>query len=61
MRNCANEKSRAVAYPTQTLQGLIWVWAESGAEAEAESKLRFPRTVPELDDPSSCDSQIDHL
>ena len=52
-RNCANQKSCAVVYPTQKLQDLIWVWAESGTEAEAESKLRKPRTVPELDDPSS--------
>ena len=51
-RNCALEKSRTEIYPTQTLQGLIWVWAESGTEAEAESQLRHPRTVPELDDPS---------
>ncbi len=52
-RNCANEKSRAVVYPTQKLQDLIWVWAESGAEAKVESQLRKPRTVPELDDHSS--------
>ncbi|WP_319420003.1 aromatic ring-hydroxylating dioxygenase subunit alpha [Pleurocapsa sp. FMAR1] len=52
-RNCANQKSRAVVYPTQKLQDLIWVWAESGTEAEVESQLRQPRTVSELDDPSS--------
>ena len=53
IRNCANQKSRAVVYPTQELQGLIWVWAEAGAEAEAESQLRPPRTVPELENSSS--------
>ena len=51
-KNCANSKSRTVVYPTKQLQDLIWVWAESGAEAEAESQLRQPRTVPELDDNS---------
>ena len=51
-RHRANLKSCAVVYPTQELQGLIWVWAESGSGAQFESQLRQPRTVPELDDDS---------
>ncbi|WP_019507610.1 Rieske 2Fe-2S domain-containing protein [Pleurocapsa sp. PCC 7319] len=51
-KNCANDKSSAVVYPTQELQGLVWVWAESGEQAQLESQLRQPRTIPELDDNS---------
>jgi phenylpropionate dioxygenase-like ring-hydroxylating dioxygenase large terminal subunit len=33
-KHCSNKKSCAVAYPTQERQGLLWVWAESGQEAQ---------------------------
>lgn len=49
---CSNPKARAIAYPTQEQQGLVWVWPESGAEAELESQQRSPRLAPELNDPS---------
>ena len=48
-KHCANSKSCAIAYPTQELQGLLWIWAESGNQAQIESKLRKPRLVPELE------------
>lgn len=51
-KHCENEKSCAVVYPTQELQGLLWVWAESGEQAKVESQLRTPRIVPELEDHS---------
>lgn len=49
IKNCSNPKSRAVAYPTQELQGLLWVWAEAGSEALEESQLRKPRLIKELE------------
>ena len=51
-KHCANTKACAAAYPTQERQGLLWVWAESGPEAEANSQLRAPRLIPELETPS---------
>ncbi|NEP11404.1 MAG: Rieske 2Fe-2S domain-containing protein [Symploca sp. SIO2C1] len=48
----SNPKSCAVAYPTQERQGLVWVWAESGAQAQQESQLREPRLTPELESDS---------
>lgn len=51
-KHCANPKACATAYPTQERQGLIWVWLESGAQAERESQQRPPRLIPELDDTS---------
>ncbi|MGD1716543.1 Rieske 2Fe-2S domain-containing protein [Dapis sp. BLCC M172] len=51
-KNCANSKSCAVVYPTQERQGLLWVWPESGEQAQAESQLREPRVIPELENPS---------
>ncbi|MBD2254179.1 Rieske 2Fe-2S domain-containing protein [Nostoc parmelioides] len=50
--NCKNQKSCAVVYPTQERQGLLWVWAEAGEQAEIESQLQTPRIVPELEDNS---------
>ncbi len=50
--HCANPKSCAIAYPTQEQQGLVWVWAEPGAQAAVESQGRSPRLVPELEESS---------
>ena len=49
VKHCSNPKSCAVAYPTQEHQGLLWVWAESGTQAQEESQLRKPRLIPELE------------
>lgn len=51
-KHCTNPQSCAIAYPTQELQGLLWVWAESGTQAEVESKQRNPRIIPELEENS---------
>ena len=45
----ANPKSCAIVYPTQEAQGLLWVWAESGAKGAVESKNRSPRIIAELE------------
>lgn len=42
------------SYPTQVLQGLIWVWGEKGepgSDVAIESRLKKPRTIEELEDP----------
>ena len=52
-KHCSNPKSCAVAYPTQERQGLLWVWPESGSQAQTESQLRTPRLIPELEQDSS--------
>ena len=51
-KHCSNKKSCAVAYPTQECQGILWVWAESGLQAQIESKLRKPRIIPEVEENS---------
>lgn len=48
-QHCSNRKSCAVAYPTQSRQGLLWVWAEPGESAQKESQLKQPRIIPELE------------
>lgn len=48
-RHRANPSACAGVYPTQERQGLLWVWAESGVQAEAESQLRSPRLPAELE------------
>ena len=50
--HCSNPKARAITYPTQERQGLLWVWTEAGVAAELESQQRSPRLIPELDDTS---------
>lgn len=57
-RHCSDSRSCAVSYPTQQRQGLLWVWAESGQQAQLESQLRTPRIIPELEDKSL---QVKHL
>lgn len=57
-KNCSNPKSSAVAYPTQQRQGLIWVWAESGRQAQQESQGRQPATVGELESDSEQVRQL---
>lgn len=51
-KNCSNKKACAVSYPTQERQGLLWVWPESGQEAQVESQLKTPRIIPELEEGS---------
>ncbi len=51
-KHCSNKKSCAIAYPTQEIQGLLWVWPESGDQAQIESQLRKPRIIPEIEENS---------
>ena len=48
-KNCAHPAACAVAYPVKELQGLLWVWPESGKQAQRESELRQPRLIRELE------------
>lgn len=57
-KHCSNPKSCAIAYPTQERQGLLWVWAESGSNAQLESELRTPRLIPELENYSEKEVQL---
>lgn len=51
-KNCNNPDACAVAYPVKELQGLLWVWGESGNQAQVESESRKPRLIPELEEQS---------
>jgi phenylpropionate dioxygenase-like ring-hydroxylating dioxygenase large terminal subunit len=53
VKNCANSKANAIAFPTQERQGLLWVWGESGEQARQESQARPPRIIPELEENST--------
>lgn len=37
MKVLGNVRACAISYPTRVREGLIWVWASSGPEAESES------------------------
>lgn len=50
--HCARDKACAIAYPTQEIQGLLWVWPESGKAGANRSKTRSPRLIAELEDTS---------
>jgi phenylpropionate dioxygenase-like ring-hydroxylating dioxygenase large terminal subunit len=52
-KNCSNPKASAIAFPTQERQGLLWVWAESGEQAQQESQSRPPRLISELEEHST--------
>ncbi len=45
---CASPRACARAYPTREAQGLLWVWGESGPDAEAESSRGTLRLIDEL-------------
>lgn len=49
-RACANPKSRAIVFPTQERQGLIWVWPDASETALHDSHDRSPAVIPELED-----------
>ena len=49
----ANPKSCAYSYPTQCIDGIIWVWGEKGvpgSDVALEASLKKPRLVAELHD-----------
>ncbi|MBF2007808.1 MAG: Rieske 2Fe-2S domain-containing protein [Chlorogloeopsis fritschii C42_A2020_084] len=57
-KHLSNQKSCAVVYPTQECQGLLWVWAEAGTQAQLESQQCTPRIIPELRDNSDRAVQL---
>ncbi|AFY58075.1 ring-hydroxylating dioxygenase, large terminal subunit [Rivularia sp. PCC 7116] len=44
---CNSEKSKVTTYPTQELQGLLWVWADNSSTAFEDCTLKQPATIPE--------------
>ena len=57
--NRQNSQSCAVAYPTQECQGLLWVWPESGPQAQLESQTKALRIIPELEENSDRVIKLD--
>ncbi|BAY24600.1 Rieske [2Fe-2S] domain-containing protein [Calothrix sp. NIES-2100] len=53
---CNSLKSHVKTYPTQVLQGLLWIWPDDSATAFEDCTLKHPATIPECDlDKSSTD------
>jgi phenylpropionate dioxygenase-like ring-hydroxylating dioxygenase large terminal subunit len=53
---CDSLKSHVTTYPTQILQGLLWVWPDDSATALEDSTFKHPATIPECElDVSSTD------
>ncbi|ACK69420.1 Rieske (2Fe-2S) domain protein [Gloeothece citriformis PCC 7424] len=50
---CNSLKSQVRIYPTQVLQGLLWVWPDESPTAFEESSTKQPATIPECD-PDVC-------
>ncbi|PNH06499.1 Pheophorbide a oxygenase, chloroplastic, partial [Tetrabaena socialis] len=46
---CNSPRSCAKTYPTREAQGLLWVWGEPGPAGEAESALKQPALISELE------------
>jgi len=44
-----NQRSKITTYPTQILQGLLWVWPDHRPSAFADCQLKQPATLPECD------------
>lgn len=53
---CNSERSRVTKYPTQVLQGLLWVWPDNSSTAFADCTSKQPAVMPEYKfDSSSTD------
>ncbi|MBD2253248.1 Rieske 2Fe-2S domain-containing protein [Nostoc parmelioides] len=50
---CNSERSQVTTYPTQVLQGLLWIWPDNSPTAFADSTSKQPALMPEstLDSP----------
>ncbi|WP_293076644.1 Rieske 2Fe-2S domain-containing protein [Okeania sp. SIO3B5] len=44
---CNSERSQVTIYPTQVLQGLLWVWPDNSSTAVEDSTLKQPAVMPE--------------
>ncbi|KAL3144028.1 hypothetical protein ABBQ32_003832 [Trebouxia sp. C0010 RCD-2024] len=49
---CRSKGAKARAFPTQVVQGMLWVWPESGPHAWLDSAMQSPAVIPELEDPT---------
>ena len=45
---CKTRMAACRAMPMEEIDGLLWVWPETGADAALESLARRPRLIPEL-------------
>ncbi len=53
---CDSLRSHVTTYPTQILQGLLWVWPDDSATAFEDCTLKHPAIIPECElDTSSTD------
>ncbi len=44
---CNSERSQVTTYPTQVLQGLLWIWPDDSSTAFADCKTKQPAVMPE--------------
>ncbi|NET78154.1 MAG: Rieske 2Fe-2S domain-containing protein [Okeania sp. SIO1F9] len=44
---CNSKRSQVQTYPTQVLQGLLWVWPDNSSTAVEDSILKQPAVMPE--------------
>lgn len=51
---CNSERSQVTTYPTQVLQGLLWIWADNSPTAFEDSASKQPALMPE----SQLDSSL---
>ncbi len=53
---CNSDKSKVTIYPSQVLQGLLWIWADNSSTAFEDCTLKQPAMMPEYKfDSSSTD------
>jgi phenylpropionate dioxygenase-like ring-hydroxylating dioxygenase large terminal subunit len=53
---CNSERSQVTTYPTQVLQGLLWIWMDNSPTAFEDCTLKQPAIMPEYKlDTSSTD------
>jgi phenylpropionate dioxygenase-like ring-hydroxylating dioxygenase large terminal subunit len=44
-----NSQAKITTYPTQVIQGLLWVWADDSSTAFEDCNLKQPATIPECE------------
>jgi phenylpropionate dioxygenase-like ring-hydroxylating dioxygenase large terminal subunit len=44
---CNSERSQVTTYPTQVLQGLLWIWPDNSSTAFTDCTLKQPAMMPE--------------
>ncbi|MEH2327414.1 MAG: Rieske 2Fe-2S domain-containing protein [Nostoc sp.] len=51
---CNSERSQVTTYPTQVLQGLLWIWPDNSLTAFEDSASKQPAVMPEYQLDSSA-------